>query len=149
MNTRSSANPVRDMLVFLYTIGLVFSAIAAYFGADTWRFVDKASRADGTVVALKKGTFSQTWPIVAFETASGARIRFQGNKPSRSSPRFPIGTRLNILYDEREPSNARINTFIDMWGLTLVFGIIGLVFLALGTAVLFLGPRRSRPSGAR
>jgi Protein of unknown function (DUF3592) len=135
--------------VFLYTMGLGLCAIAAYFGADTWRFVDKASHADGTVVALKKGTFSQTWPIVAFETESGTRIRFQGNKPSRPSPRFPIGTRLDILYDEREPSNARINTFIDMWGLTLVFGIIGLMFLALGTAVLFLGPGRSRLSGAQ
>ena len=135
--------------MFLYAMGLGLCAIAAYFGADTWRFVDKASHVDGTVVALKKGTFSQTWPIVAFETTSGARIRFQGNKPSRPSPRFPIGTRLDILYDEREPSNARINTFIDMWGLTLVFGIIGLVFLALGTAVLFLGRGRSRLNGTQ
>ena len=146
-NHASEANPVRDMLVFLYTFGLVFGAIGAYFGVDTWLFLDKARHANGTVVALKEQMYWQTWPIVAFETVSGTRVKFQSNVPSKPSPRFPIGTRVDVLYEEREPSNARINSFVDMWGLPLCFGGMGLVFLALGTTALILGPRSSSSSG--
>ena len=96
MNTRSSANPVRDMLVFLYTFGFVFSAIAGYFVVDTRLFVNKASHADGTVVALKEGRYSQTWPIVAFETASTYPISGQQAQPvfaavsARHPTRYPL-----------------------------------------------------------
>lgn len=146
VNTRSSLNPLRDVFVFFYAIGLAFSAIAAYLGADTWLFVNKSSHADGTVVALKKGMKLQTWPIVAFETANGVRIKFQGNKPSQLSPRFPIGTQLDVLYDKHEPSIARINTIVDVWGLVFCFGILGIGFLALGTVVRFKTPRQSYPA---
>jgi hypothetical protein len=138
------ANPGRDMLAFLYTIGLVLSAIAGYFYLDSRHFVSKASHADGAVVAVREGVPYQFWTIVAFKTGSGVPATFESKSPSRVSPRFPLGTRLDVLYDEHEPSNARINSFVDLWGLAFCFAVIGLVFLALGSAVVLLVPGRSR-----
>ena len=39
---------------------------------------------------------------------------------------------------------ARINRFVDLWGLAFCFTVMGLVFLALGSAVLLRVPGRSR-----
>ena len=141
---QSSANPGRDMLAFLYTIGLLLSAIAGYFYLDSRHFVDKASHADGVVVAVREGSPYQFWTIVAFKTGSGVPATFESKRPSRVSPRFPLRTRLDVLYDEHEPSNARINSFLDIWGLEFGFALLGLVFLAIGTAALLLVPGMSR-----
>src|ERR1700722_19743182 len=98
IGAQSSANPVRDMLAFLYTIGLVLSAIAGYFYLDSRHFVGNASHADGAVVAVREGVPYQFWTIVAFKTGSGVPARFESKSPSRVSPRFPIGTQLDVLY---------------------------------------------------
>jgi hypothetical protein len=128
------------MLAFLYTIGLVFSAMAGYFYLDSRHFVSKALHADGVVVAVREGSPYQFWTIVAFKTGSGVPATFESKSPSRVSPRFPIGTRLDVLYNEHEPSNARINSFVDLWGLEFGFAVMGLVFLAIGSAMLLLVP---------
>jgi hypothetical protein len=144
IGAQPSASPGRDMLAFLYTIGLVFSTMAGYFYLDSRHFVGKAAHADGVVVAVREGVPYEFWTIVAFKTGSGVPATFESKSPSRVSPRFPIGTQLDVLYDEHEPSNARINRFVDLWGLEFCFAVLGLVFLALGSAVLLLVPGRSR-----
>jgi hypothetical protein len=132
------------MLAFFYTIGLVLSAIAGYFYWDTRDFVGKSSRADGVVVAVREGVPYEFWTIVAFKTGSGVPATFESKRPSRVSPCYPIGTRLDVLYDEHEPSNARINSLVDLWGPAFGFAVLGLVFLAVGSAALLLVPGISR-----
>jgi hypothetical protein len=145
MNTPE--NPFRNILVLFFTLGLGCTSIAAYFIADTRSFVGKASHADGVVVALRQGTRS-TWSIVAYKSASGAGFNVQSNVTNRGMLHLPIGARVDVLYDAHEPSNARINTFLDLWGLALVFGIIGLVCLALGSFALLRMPRISQRQSA-
>ena len=145
-----SANPVRDLLVFLYTIGLVFSALAAYFYLDSRHFVDKASHAAGVVVAVREGRPYEFWTIVAFKTRSGVQVTFESKSPSRVSPPYSMGTGLDVLYNDNDPSNARIYSFVDLWGLEFGFAGIGLVFLAIGCALLLHvsgRSRRSKPNG--
>lgn len=139
MITSRPPSSLWDAVVFCFTLGFAFSALAAYFYFGSRHFVDHALPAEGVVVALRKPYYSQseTWPVVAFATRSGARIVFQSNVSSRVSPRFSIGQRVDILYDERNPSNARIHSIVDLWGLPLGLGVIGAAFLALGSVVLF------------
>ena len=144
MVAQPSVSPIRDLLVFLNTIGLVFSVLATYCFLGSRHFVNQALHADGVVVAVREGVPTQFWTIVAFKTGSGVPVQFQSSSPSRVSPRFPIGTRLDVLYDEHEPSNARINSMVDLWGLAFCFGGMGLVFLALGCALLLHVPGKSR-----
>jgi hypothetical protein len=108
IKTRPPANPFRELLVFFYTIGLVFSALAAYFYLDSRHFVDKASRAAGAVVAVREGRPYEFWTIVAFKTRSGVQFKFESKSPSRVSPRYSIGTQhwtfctLNMTHRTRE-----------------------------------------------
>jgi hypothetical protein len=150
MNIEPAANPFRNILLLFSTIGLVMCGLAIYFYLDTRHFVDHAARADGVVTALEKGIRRQTWPTVAFKTASGAPVEFHTHVAGQpSSPRFPIGTRLDILYDERQPSDARINTILDLWGLPLALGFMGLFFLGLGCVVAVYTTRAARRLSVR
>jgi hypothetical protein len=145
MNTPAPENPFRNILVFLFTIGLGCTSIAVYFIADSWSFVNRASHADGVVVGRKMGPgLSEIRPIVTFKTPSGAGFKFQSNVPTKYLERFPIGTRVDVLYDPHDPSKASINSLTDLWGLAFCFGGIGLVGLALGSLALVQSARISQ-----
>jgi hypothetical protein len=144
IETRRPADPFRQALVFLYTIGLVFSALAAYYYLDSRHFVEQASHAAGVVVTARESAPYRFWTRVAFKTRTGVDVMFESKSPSRGSPRYPIGTRLEVLYNENDPSNARIDSFVDLWGLELSFAGIGLVFLVIGTAVSLRMPTSAR-----
>jgi hypothetical protein len=147
MNTPAPTNPFRNILVLFFTLGLGCTSIVAYFIADTSSFVNKASHADGVVVALRQGSRS-TWSIVAYKSAGGAGFNVQSNVTNRAMLRLPIGARVDVLYDAHEPANARINTFLDLWGLAFGFGMIGLVCLALGSLALVQSARISQRRSA-
>lgn len=145
MKIRTSDNPIRDFLVFFYVGGLVFSGIAAHFYAQARNLVENGVHAQGTVVGSGGLMYHNTWPIIAFTTASGRRVEFPRNRFEYG--RYPNGTRFGVLYDRNDPSNARVDSLLDVWGPALLFGTMGLVFIALGTTVLFAVPRTllSRP----
>jgi len=134
MRNDSPADPFRQVLVFLFGIGLAMGGLATYFYVDARHFVDRAVHADGVVVALRQVGASNTrrYAIVEFQTPSGLRSQFQSNAPGGMMPRFRIGERVDILYDPRDPSDARIHSFVDLWGLSLCLGCIGFVFTWLG-----------------
>ena len=86
-------------------------------------------------MAVREGVPTQLWTFVAFRTANGRQVEFRSKKPDSVSARYPVGTRVDVLYDQRDPSSARINGLIDIWGLTIAFSALGVVFLGIGIAV--------------
>ena len=52
--------------------------------------------------------------------------------------RYKIGSTLNILYDPKNPSTARIADFAGVWAGPIMLGLFGLVVLAIGVGVFFL-----------
>lgn len=148
MNSQPPANPIRDLLVFFFGFGLGFSGTSAYLFAHTRNFLANAVHARGTVVAIEKtlGHKDALFPIVVFRTTTGAQKEFESRLPNQS--RFPIGSRVDVLYDRRDPLNARIDTIVELWGSTFIIGVLGLTFIALGTTVLIKMPRGPRAARA-
>lgn len=128
--------------MILLIFGLGFGVLTAYRTVSSRGFVDNAAHAEGVVVAIKRGIYrkARSWPVVAFTTASGERIEFQSQVPNQSL--LPVGTQVDVLYNEQEPSKARINSWIDLWGLTFLFGLMSLFFLGLGVIILVLLVKR-------
>lgn len=143
MGIQRPTKRVRNLFVFLLGFGLGFSAIAVYCLVDSRNFLNNAARAQGTVVAVEKlyGHPDVLLPVVAFRTANGGRMTFVNKSPHS---RFPVGSRVDVLYDRRDPTNARIDTLVERWGLSFLFGVMGIGFLALGTTVLIKMPRALR-----
>lgn len=116
---------IEKIITAIAFVGALSLALGAWFYATTSTFVADARRTEGVVTALRSGYGYETWPVVTFRPETGPPVTFQSLAPSRTSPRYPIGTRVGVLYDRNDPSHARIDAWVDVWGLAgfwLLFG---------------------------
>lgn len=79
--------------------------------------------------------------IVEFTTADGARIEFR-SKIGSSDP-FPVGASVPVRYNPADPTDASIDTWFRLWGLSFVFLAVGLVEMAVGVVFLAVARRVS------
>jgi hypothetical protein len=138
-------------------VGLVIllGSLAVY--GHTASFAHRAARAQGIVTALvpqesvaySTGNASINnrslaryvyQPLVRFRH-DGQWIEFSDSEAS-NPPAFHVGETVNVLYLESNPYDARIDSFISLWLAPTIFGGIGTILLALGTAMIL----RSRPA---
>ncbi|MER7397197.1 DUF3592 domain-containing protein [Streptomyces sp. NPDC000151] len=135
--------------------GTLFLIIGLILAGVTVSFLTDAERARGTVVALEwrndhSGASRKrqvnnkpaAYPVVDFTSADGTPRTFRSSTGS-NPPSYEEGERVQVLYRADSPEDARINGFASLWLLPLIFGGIGLLFAAIGTAVAIAGRRRS------
>jgi hypothetical protein len=53
-----------------------------------------------------------------------------------SSEAGRIGDTVAVRYRSDQPHMAEIDSFMSLWGLTLLFGVLGVVFLFVGLGIL-------------
>ena len=101
-------------------------------------FVGHSAIASGTIVALTENRERDEvsyFPKVKFQTASRHEVTFQSEMGSSSDARR-IGDAVAVRYRPDQPHVAEIDSFMSLWGLTLLFGILGAVFLFAGFGIL-------------
>lgn len=141
--------------VFLL-VGIGLLVAAGIFAERTNRFVGQALTTSGEVVDLVRsrssssssGTRNYTFkPRVRFSAPDGRSIEFLSSVGS-NPPGFAIGEQVKVLYDLADPTDARIDDFVSLWLIPLIFGGIGAVFFIVGAimAVLpwFAGRRKQK-----
>lgn len=101
-------------------------------------FVRHSAIASGTIVALTENRERDEisyFPKVKFQTPSGREVTFQSEMGS-SSEAGRIGDTVAVRYRPDQPHVAEIDSFMSLWGLTLLFGVLGVVFLFVGLGIL-------------
>ncbi|MGQ8394795.1 DUF3592 domain-containing protein [Mycobacteroides abscessus] len=73
------------------------------------------------------------YPVVQFDV-DGQRVTFASNTTGLLSPR--TGEIVPVRYDPANPYDAEISSFESEWGLSLIFGLIGLALVGVGVVVL-------------
>ncbi|MFJ3638338.1 DUF3592 domain-containing protein [Streptomyces sp. NPDC090108] len=140
--------------------GALFLAIGLALAGGSVSFLSEAKRAPGTVVGMdwRSGSSGQhgvgrrthsgptAHPVVAFTAADGVRRTFTGSVGSKP-PAYDEGERVEVLYRPGSPEDARIDSFVSLWLLPLVFGGIGLVITGVGTAVAVVMRRQRAGAG--
>ncbi|MBC8032233.1 MAG: DUF3592 domain-containing protein [Pyrinomonadaceae bacterium] len=104
----------------------------------TRAFLRNSASAVGIVIALTEdrgGDEISYFPRVTFKTPSGNDITFQSGMGSSSQARS-IGDSVAVRYQPDQPQAAEIDAFMTLWGLTLLFGGLGVVFLFVGVGIL-------------
>ena len=76
-------------------------------------------------------------PVVEFQTASGAKVRFQDNAGSQNSLEMATGTAVDVIYDSSNPANARIGTLSQMALQPLFMILAGIVLSVIGVRGFF------------
>lgn len=115
-------------------IGAILLLIALFFGISTQLFISQAEVANGTVIsAASPNTTRRTVATISFTAANGQQVEFN-SQVSSSPPEFTAGQRVLVYYDPANPAgSARPNSFLSLWFLPMLFGILGLVFFGVGT----------------
>lgn len=133
-----------QLLVF-GTIGLVAVLFGIIWGLDFCTVFRNNVSTRGVVVgqsaemSRKPGVF-RFFPVVEF-SAGGTAVRFRDAAGSEGTPEPLTGSAVNVLYDPREPSRARIGTFRQLWLAPALMCGSGLVLLSL-SCFLFIRLRR-------
>ena len=129
--------------------GAIFKGIGAlgrmwgiYSGHNTWDFLRRSHSASGQVVEIKilersgNGPSSTVYkaPVIRFETAEGVSSTFLGM--ASTSVNRSVGEQVDVVYDPGKPEHVRIDSFWELWFLTVLF---------LSGSTLFLGAARLDP----
>ncbi len=136
---RNPLGPLGTRLVMIL-VGAGFLGIGIWQYMDQRDFESRATKAAGTVIDVKRETRTSTnnnrrttttvyRPVIRFEV-KGRSYTFTSSSAS-SSYNFSRGRRVEILYDQTNPNDARMDD--------AVFSILPLIFIGVGGFVLFAG----------
>lgn len=115
-------------------IGLPFFLFGLYWLYNTFVFMENAVTTIGTVthVQVNHSDDSTTYtPTVRYFDENGSK-HISRSGLSSSSYNYGIGQEIEVLYDRRDPSTMRINSWIETWGFGLIFSFMGFVFMVIG-----------------
>lgn len=147
--------PSRAKYLFA-VVGLVLLLGSLVVCTQTASFVGRAARAQGIVTGLVRvqssDYYSSTTHTYRTRYAWAPVVRFQhdgqltefSNSVASSPPAYHVGETVTVLYLESNPYQARIDSFISLWALPMIFGGIGAILLAFGAGMIL----RSRPANS-
>lgn len=105
-------------------------------------FVRTSAAAPGVIVSMREDrdgmdTQRVRYPKVRFRTASGRDVTFESGM-ARGGDAWRVGEAVPVRYQRDHPEIAEFDTVAALWGPTLVFALLALVFAGVG-AGLWLG----------
>jgi len=122
------ANRIVFLIFFLVALGL--GGAAYYTGQNTREFLADAREVPGQIVAEEQSTDSEGdasySPVYSYQV-DGEQYRHTSSVSSSSHPN--IGETVTILVDPADPTEARADTFMELWFLPVLFGGLAVVFL--------------------
>lgn len=137
MNPLSIPNSPHQIFEWLfYPIGLGCIVYSVMVYINTRKFLSDCIRADGKVIDLVRSTdqgtgvnrFVSYAPVFEFTDRNGQSHKVTSDESS-SLASFSIGQQVVVLYEPDKPMQARINTFMQIWGGSIIFGIVGTSFI--------------------
>ena len=138
-------------------VGIILLGLGAWRYLSTEAFLASASVAEGEVIELVRkeatqrsstsagrGTKSITFaPLFRFRTADGEEVEVISSLGSNPPAHRP-SDRVQVYYDPEDPYDARIDSFMDLHFLTLMFSGMGALFFLIGGGILGFALMRSK-----
>lgn len=128
--------------VITWALGLGLLAIAVYLFFNTKHFINNANLVQGVVIENIRSSSDDSYtyrPMIEFTTQDGRRIKFV-SKLGSGSPSYSVGQHVDVLYVPSAPENAKINSFMNLYFVTLILGVMsGVILASLLVGRLFKG----------
>lgn len=117
----------------MIVLGILLVGVGAVSSIRTLVFLNRAVPDVGEIVELvERKNFSRDTlyaPVFTFRDNTG-ETHTVFSSIARAIPAGDVGDTIPILYDPGNPKNAEVNNFISIWGLSIIFGSLGVVFIA-------------------
>ncbi|PSB40184.1 DUF3592 domain-containing protein [Chamaesiphon polymorphus] len=120
-------------------VGSIIAIVGIALGISTHSYLSKMVSTPGTVIDnnLYLSTDNENeptnyyHPVVKFTPKSGKMTIFVANVAS-NPPVFKKGQQVTVLYDPKDPSAAKIESWLELWFLPTMLGGLGSVFATIG-----------------
>jgi hypothetical protein len=139
------ATPKTSMKLMGCIFGFLGAGAAAGAGvaaAHMATFRANANQAVAEVVALdtresrdSHGHYSTVYyPVVSFTTDAGIKVRKAASTGS-TPPAFASGDHVRVFYAPSDPQKFYLDTFFDLWGVSVILGMVGFSFAGVGALI--------------
>lgn len=122
--------------VVLCIAGIVLLGGAIYLLKDKIEFFNRSVQTEGVVVDVLETTRTRGtvyyYPLVSFKAADGNTYTFSSETGTSSALDFNKGDKLMVRYAEGDPQVAKLDNFMELWGLPLALLVAGIVLLLAG-----------------
>ncbi len=129
--------------------GLVMLLVSGITFFNARNFIRDSVVTTGTVVdlvledSISDDSGPVYYPVVSFITDDGETVEFKASYGS-NPPRHSRGEKIKVRYDPYDPYGARLDSFFALWGIPVIFGVIGFVIIDAGITVLVISALSSR-----
>ena len=147
--TKKSGKSSRFIGLIFTLIGLSFVVVGGAITYATYGFMENSISTTGQVLGVAANTSegSTTYqPTFGYVDTDG-QLQQGTTSLSASGYNFAIGKKMEILYDSRDFSEVRLNTWFSTWGFGVIFLAAGIVPLLIGQFIRKLGKSPPRRAG--
>jgi hypothetical protein len=144
------SNPLERFLRYSWLLivsGAICLLVAVIVFARRELFLAHALVAKGTIVDLVEHRGSESdptfAPVYVFTDAVGKEQKIHSSS-SRNPPAYSVGESVKVYYSSDDSTDAVLDGFFDLWGVSAIFGGIGLGHLAIGIVCTRWHKKRSR-----
>ena len=126
------------------SIGVAVIIVGCAWGYQRYALYREGVTTQGHVVEIRadwrkddEGRMrAYSYPVIEFRSSVEKQHRFTGDNTAFDS--FEAGESVNVLYDPRNPGDARIVSFVQFWLGPVAVGVFGFLFLAGGVGAFFM-----------
>jgi len=149
--------------IFFLGVSVFLFAGMIYFAADSRHFVANSIEAEGIIAdyTVKNESDSEGrsvknhYPLIEYIDGSGVSHRFmsetvmnfevdvfiKGRESGFTNPVYPM-PKVKVRYLRTDPGSARAaRSFADLWGASLAYAVLSVVFALIGSALLWFHKR--------
>lgn len=123
----------------LLILGAALLGGGVYFLKDKVEFFTQSIQTDGIVTDItSSGSLKKTvyYPIISFQAADGVTYSFASETGSSGAFDYNNGDKIKVRYIKEKPQAAKLDSFMELWGLPAALLLAGIVvFLAGGGTV--------------
>lgn len=125
--------------ILFLLVGISFTVVSAFNFLNTLNLLSNSHKTLGKIVGINeerqsKGGYMYS-PLIKYKSGTGDEYVYSSaTKTGYSS--YKIGQEVELIYDKNNPQNARINSILDIWFLTILMGVLGSVITITGVILL-------------
>lgn len=122
----------------LILVGVICLTLSAVLFQNTRSFKKTAHTTTGEVtnmIRVEQAKNHSYSPVIRFQTDQGKTVEHVSSVLVKTD-KYQVGDKVDMLYDPVNPKDTVIKGFFSEWGLTMMFGYVGVVALLFGLAPL-------------
>lgn len=137
-----------NSLKYFFTIlgaGMLIGTFFMY--QKTSEFLETAITSEAIVIKLVDAQNSSSnsvmyAPLVQFLDENENKIEFLSSSSS-NPPSYTVGEKVEVVYNQENPNEAKIKGFFSIWGGVTILGILGVIFFGIGRSIFLYYKRKS------